>query len=426
MTPRATSDQESSTACGLLVAFCGGGSGGHIAPAVALSAALRQRTSVDLQFFISNRAVDQRMLAAAGDDLQAAVIVQPLQRSTPRISYLAAVIQSFLLCRRHWRRSPPQVVVGTGGFASLPGVLAARWLRIPVVLLELNRVPGQATRRLSRFATLLLTGGPLPPTFSPACRVCPVGVPLAPEWWQQLRSAVSRRPVSRRGGNRAQLLVLGGSQGARRLNQLLRTALTQLPADYEVHVVHQTGGEPDSDADQPDAVASVTEDGALPPHVRYSPIPFLEDIPQRLADADIVICRCGAMTLAEVAAAARPAILVPLSSSADDHQRHNAVCLATAGSADIIDERAADAAQALQAAVIRLLSSDELRDQMASAHRQRVDPQSAAHAVEQILAVAGAPSGDDDEPHNAPTTASRSDGGRPADQHADADDPRTG
>lgn len=370
----------------LHAAFCGGGSGGHLTPGLAVAAALRQKDHrTRLQFCVSEREVDQRVLNAHSHLCSAAeMVVQPLRRSSPRAAFAVRLARAFVLCRRQFQSTEVDVVVGTGGFASLPGVLAAWWLGIPVVLLELNRIPGRATRRLARFCRVLLTGWPLTAaaTRSLRCRVEPVGVPIAPRF-----SEAAGRPGPTPPPGSFRVLVLGGSQGASRLNELVVSMLQQWPADVRLEVLHQTGvhnGEHPSACDP----SPVENTHAASGHLEYSRVAFLDDVPAALLATDLVICRCGAVTLAEVASAGRVAILVPMMSAADDHQSYNAAYLAEQRAALVIDERREDADAVLTEMMRRLVHSADERDELGGNLRQLAQPAAAERAAQTIIHVA--------------------------------------
>lgn len=366
----------------LRIAFCGGGSGGHLTPALAIAEELCQRDQlVQFQFCVSGRQVDQRVLNARSQAVSdAQIVVQPLARPSPRVKFAVRLTRSFFLCRRRFRQARPDVVVGTGGFASLPGVLAARWLGIPIVLLELNRLPGRATRRLARFCEILLTGWPLPAaaTLSLPCPIRQVGVPLSASFPAALNAAKLSTDTR---ASALRVLILGGSQGASRLNELAQNMLRQWDVDLPLQVVHQMGVN-DRHSRSTQALPG------LPDCISLTTTAFLTDMPVELAAADLVICRCGAVTLAELAAAGTAAILVPMSAAADDHQRHNAEYLVQHQAAVLIDERAPDAAAALSAAVQRLLTSAAARDELSARLGGLAVPSAARHAAEGILNVA--------------------------------------
>lgn len=261
------------------IAFCGGGSGGHLTPAIAVAEAiLRQQIDAQITFYISSRQIDERILSSFRWTCPQQVrrIVQPVSGvSGGRIATLAALVRSWWKCSREWKRKRPDVVVGLGGFASVPGLLAAAWLRIPIVLMEQNVVPGRANTFCRRWATVTLAGLPWLPEIQDSwpTPVVTTGVPLAEHWFA--RSPAGPRGVNEPGvngpgvndesgvnelsaqtlhsrgpsndGHHVRLLILGGSQGAANLNRLVTAALTQLfqseslLGNLTFDVLHQTG-----------------------------------------------------------------------------------------------------------------------------------------------------------------------------------------
>ncbi len=206
------------------------------------------------------------------------------------------------------RRLRPRVVLGMGGFASGPGGAMARWLRIPLVVHEQNAIAGLTNRGLSRLADRVLEG--FPGTFAPVCQAQAVGNPVRAE------IAALPPPAERFAGRagRSRLLVLGGSQGALALNQRVPQALALLEPDERPEVWHQAGGRLHEAA-----VASYRDAG-----VNARLTPFIADMAEAYGWTDLVLCRAGALTIAELAAAGVGAVLVPFPFAVDDHQTANA------------------------------------------------------------------------------------------------------
>jgi UDP-N-acetylglucosamine--N-acetylmuramyl-(pentapeptide) pyrophosphoryl-undecaprenol N-acetylglucosamine transferase len=259
----------------------------------------------------------------------------------------------------------PAVVVGAGGYASGPAVLAAWLVRVPTMLMEQNHFPGATNRWLAPRADAVCVPSELAKTRLGGIGLV-TGNPVRPEF-----AAIGPPPRA----DRMSLLVFGGSRGARSINRALVAALPQLALmTPPPRIVHQTGPE-----EHEAVVAAYAAHPGLPADVR----PFLDDMPRRLADADLVVCRAGATTLAELAAAGRPAILVPFPFASDDHQRANADAVRDAGAAVVIEDKDFDGERC--AAEIAALASDRSRrDRMASAARTFARPD----AAERIADVA--------------------------------------
>ncbi|MFM7056617.1 MAG: UDP-N-acetylglucosamine--N-acetylmuramyl-(pentapeptide) pyrophosphoryl-undecaprenol N-acetylglucosamine transferase [Planctomycetota bacterium] len=354
------------------IVFCGGGSGGHLSPAIAIMQQL-QRLLPDFTavVFCSDRPVDRRMLELAASRIPE-LAWHPLV-SIPRGPFPKRQLQGLfeILRVRQWlirrfRQQQPAVVVGLGAFASIPGILAARRLAIPTVLLEANTIPGRATRQLASLADCLFTGLPLADSMQAKLRIRMEhsGVPVRSEV-----AGIARESLPP-GGSRRTLLVIGGSQGAANLNSLVQQAFGDgclLPGDWRI--LHQTGV-----ADR----AALT-DFYLKSRLPADVVEFLPDLPRLLREAGLAVSRAGAVSLAELACAGVPSILIPLSTAADGHQRGNAEYLASTGAAVVVDETAGTAAGAMQLGrQIREISHSESRlTQMAIAARDAARPDAA-------------------------------------------------
>jgi UDP-N-acetylglucosamine--N-acetylmuramyl-(pentapeptide) pyrophosphoryl-undecaprenol N-acetylglucosamine transferase len=234
------------------------------------------------------------------------------------------VTRATIAARRLLRRMRPDVVVGAGGYVSVPVVVAALAQRIPVVLLEQNAVPGRATRMLARRARVVAASFAETAAHLPHARVVHTGNPVRAE----IR-AITARPM---GDRLRSILVTGGSQGARRLNRAVAGCVVDLlSADTELTIVHQCGS---LDYEAVERAAA-----ALPPQfaARYTVAAFFDDMAARIAASDLVVMRAGGSSIAECSALGRPMIVVPYP-HAGGHQRHNAAPYVAAGAAMLIDD----------------------------------------------------------------------------------------
>jgi UDP-N-acetylglucosamine--N-acetylmuramyl-(pentapeptide) pyrophosphoryl-undecaprenol N-acetylglucosamine transferase len=308
---------------GLHVLLAGGGSGGHVFPALAVASALLRRGG-RATFVGSPQGFEARLVPERGIPFHA-LPARPVLGRGPIGKTLAA----FTLASSTWRarglarRLAPDAVLGTGGYASAAPVLGARLAGLPVVLLEPNAEPGAANRMLSRFAAgacvaFAETGGGL------RCRTWLTGVPVR----EEIAAIAPELPR----GDEVRLLVLGGSQGSRQLNELVPPAMAKVATAVPLRVVHQCG-KAHVEASRAAWEALGMSDLALGDRVDV--VPFLDDVPGALAAAHLVISRAGAITLAELCAAGRPSILVPLAIAAG-HQQGNAEALARAGAARVL------------------------------------------------------------------------------------------
>jgi UDP-N-acetylglucosamine--N-acetylmuramyl-(pentapeptide) pyrophosphoryl-undecaprenol N-acetylglucosamine transferase len=281
---------------------------------------------------------------------------------TASLGAAAAAGWAVLRCAAWMARERPELVIGSGGYASGPAVLAARLLRVRTMLLEQNHFPGATNRWLaprvdavcvpSREAARRLRG-----------RIFVTGNPVRPEF-----PAIGEPP----GGARASILVFGGSRGARSINRAMREAVQELGRRAQPpRIAHQTGAEEES------AVrgAYSTYPGAW--EVRA----FFDDLPERLAAADLAICRAGATTIAELCAAGRAAILVPYPHAADDHQRHNAEALVAGGAARLVPDAEVDGPR-LVAEIDALTRDPQALRSMGRAARALARPDAARHIAD--------------------------------------------
>ncbi len=360
------------------VIICGGGTGGHIYPGLAIAEALAAvRPQVEV-LFVGGDGLEQRVVPRAGWPYQrvaARAWPRRLSWTLLRAVGLTAVgtAQAIALLAR-WR---PQVVVATGGYAAAPVGAAAVILGIPIVVQEQNLSVGVANRVLARWA-----------------RVISVSHERVARRLGR-KAVVTGVPVRRGalGGDRARgrqrfelddrsltILVLGGSQGARSLNAAVVDMAAHMPQAAEVQILHQTG------QDHEEWVRA--QIASLPTSMRYVAVPYIEDMADAYACADLVICRAGAGTLAEVAANGLPVIAVPYPYAAEGHQEANAQVLAGAGAALIVPDHALNGAR-LAAAVAAVRGDSPRRRAMAEASRQLGRPQAAHQVAELILRATG-------------------------------------
>jgi UDP-N-acetylglucosamine--N-acetylmuramyl-(pentapeptide) pyrophosphoryl-undecaprenol N-acetylglucosamine transferase len=340
----------------------GGGTGGHVFPGVALAEEVVTRHPANDVIFVGTaRGLEARVVPQAGFPIEL-IEVKGLKGKglvglllnlllLPR-----AFLQSFRILQR-WR---PDVVIGVGGYASGPVVLAAWFMRIPTAIQEQNAIAGFTNRVLGRFVEAAFTAFPEAVRSFPRRKVYQLGNPIRRQLMENYMRPEVEHPVPH-------LLVFGGSQGAHALNMRVIETLPHL-ADLRdrVRITHQTGAR---DREQ---VEKGYRACGFEPDVRE----FISDMSSAYAAADLVVCRAGATTLAELTVCKKPAILVPFPAAADNHQYVNAKSLVDAGAAVMIEER--DLTGELLAAEIRaILASAERRERMARAAGRLGSPQAA-------------------------------------------------
>ncbi len=352
------------------VLIAGGGTGGHVFPALALGTALVER-GLDVAFAGSPSGLEARLVPAAGRTLY----LLP-GRQVRGGGLRAVVLGAGALARglgsalRLLARLRPRLVVGVGGYASVTSVLAARSRRVPVVLLEQNAIPGAANRNLGPVAARVCVGFAEAASFFPRGRAIHTGNPVRPEVL-----AAPPAPAQRRQG--LGLLIFGGSQGAHHLNEASVAALEALgAAARSLRVRHQTGT-----ADQARVAEAYRRLG-----VEARVDAFVDDMGGAYREADVVVSRAGAMSCAEITAMELPAILVPYPHAADDHQRRNAEILAAAGGARMILDHELDGRR-LADALATLLAEPGARAEMAARSRALGRPHAAEHVARVCIEV---------------------------------------
>jgi UDP-N-acetylglucosamine--N-acetylmuramyl-(pentapeptide) pyrophosphoryl-undecaprenol N-acetylglucosamine transferase len=353
------------------IVFAGGGTGGHLYPALAVADVLRaRRPDLAIRFVGARRGIETRLVPAAGYPLLA-LPLSGLKGAGPlaRVAAAASAAWGVARCAAWMLASRPSVVVGVGGYASGPAVVAAKLLGVKTMVMEQNHFPGATNRALAPRVDVVCV-----PSEAARERLGGRGIVTG----NPVRAAFASIGAPP-GAVRASLLVFGGSRGARTINRAVVEALPRLAAlSPPPRVVHQTGD---------DAVDSVREAYAAHPALDGEVRAFLDDMPHRVAEADLVVCRAGATTLAELAAAGRPAILVPFPHAADDHQRHNAEAVASAGAAIVILDREADGST-IAGAVATLAADPARRSAMAAAARSLAKPDAAERIAHLVLGLA--------------------------------------
>ena len=298
-----------------------GGTGGHVYPALAVADFLREK-GIPLFWLGTTRGIENRVVPEQGIELLT-VRVSGVRgkgissKLVAPVKILIAIIQALCICIR--RR--PAAVLGMGGFASGPGAIAAWLLRIPLLIHEQNKVAGTTNRILSRFAVKVMQG--FPGTFKAGARVVTTGNPVRREIVDLPGPKIAGTP------DRRNVLVLGGSQGAQRLNQVVPLGLNRLQRRLKVNVWHQCGEKNHLQTERLYAGLQLDQ-------VRVDS--FITDMASAYGWADIAVCRAGALTIAELCAAGLASILIPFPYAIDDHQTANARYLSDAGAALLLPE----------------------------------------------------------------------------------------
>lgn len=347
------------------VLIAAGGTGGHIYPGIAVAKEIMRRDRASEVLFVGTaRGLETKIVPDNG--FQLSLIKSAGLKNVGlagKLKGLFILPKSFLEARRLIKDFKPDVVIGAGGYVSGPVLLMASLMRVPTLVMDSNALPGFTNRRLAPFVTkAALTFDEALPFFGKKGIV--TGNPVRKEFFDIT-------PKTR--GEKVNLLIFGGSQGARAINNAMGEALDQLPAD-KLQVTHQTG-EFDFEKLKGIYARSFFSDA----DVRS----FISNMVDEFAKADLVICRAGATTCAELSAAGKAAIMIPLPTAADDHQRKNAEALQAAGAAKMILQRDLTG-ESLANEILDLINSTEKITAMETATKKLARKDAAQATVDLI------------------------------------------
>ena len=357
------------------VIIAGGGTGGHVIPALAIAQELQSRYHANVLFIGTARGIETRLVPAAAFQLEL-ITVGALNRVdlTTRVKTVFDLPRAIAQSARMITKFRPNVMIGVGGYASGPAMLAASFMNVPMMAFEPNVVPGIANRLVAPMVRAAAVHFPATQRYFRNAVV--TGVPVRRAFFQVPARSPDARPT---------LLVFGGSQGAHAINAAVIESLPQLAKTVPgIHLIQQTG---EKDYEAVHAAAANAE-------IFAEVSRFIDDMPAAFAQADLLVCRSGASTVAEITAAGKPAIFVPLPTAADDHQRHNAETLANAGAALLLPQ--AELTSDRLAQEVASLLGDRVRlAQMSSAARKFSHPNAAAEIAALAARIAGVPTPND-------------------------------
>lgn len=355
----------------LKVMIAGGGTGGHVIPALAIGRELRDARGAEVRFVGTERGIETRLVPEAGFRLE---LVRSGQLKNVSLATRARTMLDLplgvLRCVALMREFRPQVVVGVGGYASGPAMIAALVLRIPTLAYEPNAVPGMTNRLVGKRVDAAAVNFAQTAQYFRNAEV--TGVPVRPE--------IFALPV-RAAGAAPRLLVTAGSNGALVFNETMPLIVAGLLEEVPgLTIVHQSG--PRKLEETRAAYAASGADAG-----RWRVEAFLTDMPAQYAAADVVLARSGS-TVAELCAAGKPSLLVPFAAAADDHQRKNAEVLVAAGAAEMLLQKDVTA-ETLRAALVGLLSDAPRRAVMAERARALARPGALERIAAMVLRLAG-------------------------------------
>jgi UDP-N-acetylglucosamine--N-acetylmuramyl-(pentapeptide) pyrophosphoryl-undecaprenol N-acetylglucosamine transferase len=354
------------------VVFTGGKTGGHIFPAIAMATEFRNRHPRSRIGFVGTKdGMEAKVVPRYGFELQFIPA-----RGLARKSYGANLTLGYYLLVGLWRslrilnKKKPHLVVGTGGHVSVPVVLLASLMKVPVMIQEQNSYPGISTRFLACFADRVCLSYPDSSSYFPVgSKFRVIGNPVRPDVTRGNRMEALRAFGLDQG--KKTIFVFGGSQGAHAINRALLECLDSFKPEWQV--LWQTGERDLSEVSQKTKASPV----------RCASHPFIQDMKSAYAVADLVISRAGALTLAEITACGKPSILIPYPFAAADHQMHNAMTMHEAGAATVILERDLTKARLCEE-VFSLLSDERALRRMADASRKLGRPDAASRLVDEM------------------------------------------
>ncbi len=352
------------------IIMAGGGTGGHVIPAIAVARELEARGHRPI-FVGTENGFEARLVPGAGFPLELIQIgglnrvglTQTFRTLRQMPVSLTKVLRLFDLYR-------PAAIFSMGGYVAGPVMLAGWWRRIPTVIMEPNAVPGLTNRQMARFVSRALVSFKETVRYFPKGKAEITGLPVRAEFFD-----LAPKPRERE----LTIFVTGGSRGARTLNETMRDSWSYFRgAPFPVRIVHQTGV---------DAYERIAQEFAAS-RIEGEVLPFISDMPSAFAKADLVVCRSGAGAVAELAAAGKPAILVPFPFAADQHQLRNAEAFSRAGAATLILDRDMNGRRLFEE-VEKMISQPGLLERMGREAKTFAHPGAAQRAADVLEELAG-------------------------------------
>jgi UDP-N-acetylglucosamine--N-acetylmuramyl-(pentapeptide) pyrophosphoryl-undecaprenol N-acetylglucosamine transferase len=351
----------------LRVIISGGGTGGHIFPAIAIANELkRQYPDVLIHFVGAKGKMEMEKVPKAGYPITG-LWISGIQRSQlwKNWSFPFKVISSLINARKIIKKIKPDIAIGVGGFASGPLLYAASKMKVPTLIQEQNNYPGITNKLLARTVDCVCTGFPGLERFFPNVKMVVTGNPIRTDLLQPTSKEAARKSFGLE-ENRPTVLVVGGSLGARSINDGIEKGLKDLDADG-LQMIWQTGKSYHGNANPKHGIRKV----------------FIEDMRQAYASADLVVSRAGALSIAELSALGKASILIPLPTATEDHQTANAMGLVKAGGAELVKDK--EISNELTNSILMLLKNQTKRQQMEKAALSAGMPKAAESIVAEIV-----------------------------------------
>ena len=352
------------------VMIMAGGTGGHVFPALAVASWLKQAGHT-VTWLGTQKGIEAKLVPAAGIDIDW-LSVSGLRGK----GLLSKILAPIMLIKACWqaaciiKKRQPDVVLGLGGFASGPGGLMAFLMRKPLVIHEQNRVPGTTNRLLRHLASTVLEA--FPDSFERKTAALFTGNPIRQEMLEAIENDIEKSSATKN------ILIVGGSLGASILNEMVPAALAIIKDEISLKVVHQAGK----------TTFDIAQAAYHKHQVKADVCVFIDDMKKAYQQADVVICRAGAMTISELTITAVPAILVPLPHAIDDHQTKNAQYLSESGAAILLKQHELTA-KSLAKELKKILNDDELPQKMTKKLQKLAKPEATELVAKACLELVG-------------------------------------
>jgi len=349
------------------IVIAGGGTGGHVIPALAIAQQLKKQFAAEVLFIGTARGIETRLVPQAGFPLEL-IQVGALKNVSlmTRVKTMFDLPRAIAASSRMLSAFDPEVVIGVGGYASGPAMVAAIRRRLPTLAFEPNVVPGFANRMIARWVSAAAVHFEETCQYFPHCRV--TGVPVREAFFS----------IPQKTSGTLTILVFGGSQGARAINQAMIESLpglrTKIPG---VHIIHQTGQR------DYDHVLDAYQQSGISSEVHK----FIDNMPETFSRADLLVCRSGASTVGEITAAGKPAIFVPFPAAADDHQNVNARALERVGAAVVVEESNLGAPYLVET-IATLIADPRRLQSMSAAAKSLAHPKAVEEIAEMVAQLA--------------------------------------
>ncbi|MGM0596017.1 MAG: undecaprenyldiphospho-muramoylpentapeptide beta-N-acetylglucosaminyltransferase [Myxococcota bacterium] len=307
----------------LKVVIAGGGTGGHLFPGIAMAQEFREM-GAEVAFVGTKKGIEKRVVPREGYPLHF-INVRGIKGNSRVKKIVSLLVLPWAFIRSLWLllKIRPHLVIGVGGYVSGPFVMIASIFRFKTALLEQNTVPGITNKMLARFVKKIFISFPESKKYFPAQKIVEAGNPVR----KKIREEINRKAGEKSVKKTKNLLIFGGSQGAHAINMVMQEVLPQL-AGCNLEIVHQTGPK---DLQQVEKFYGQSQ-------LKSEVLPFIDDMAAAYARADLVLCRAGATTIAELTIAGLPAIFIPFPYATDNHQEYNARSLEKEGAARCMTE----------------------------------------------------------------------------------------